>query len=249
MSAPTAGTAAPFARSFGTVCLGALTSEPKNTFKTVGYIGKWWELFDPKISPNLKNFCAVGGDAKNLFSAFEMPKNVSEIVESFSGKGKSVYKKIDSICRLSNNGGDFMKLLSRYFTIPHMKHIEGASTAFTLVGSVNGAIEHGRLLWNINGKHKDEESRWKNRVHQVINLISDFCYMIFSALAVAVWVGLLVVPTVALLLPLTVALVCSFTNYFFKNLVTLNDENRDMAQLNNAWNNHKCSPQPVPVRT
>lgn len=245
MSASATRPTAPFAKSCWTVFTEATTaknSAVKDTLKAFGYIGKWWELCDPKLATNYKNFFAVGGDGKNILSTLEMFKNVGEVADSFTNK--RTYYKIDSLCRLSNNGGDFMKLLSRFFKIPHMKHIEGVSGAFTLVGAVNNAIEHGHSLWNLD--KLSEEHRWNNGVHQVINLISDFSYMVFGALAVAVWLGLLVVPTVAVLLPLTIALVCSFTNYYFKNLVTLNDENRDSAQVNAFYNN---LPQSLRVST
>jgi hypothetical protein len=231
MATAVARSTAPSTGSVWTVVSESMTNKTalKDWFKLVGYIGKWGELCNPNLPG--KSLFAVGGDAKNGICTFEIPKSLGEVFFSFA-EGKRAYKKIDSICRLSNNAGDFMKLLSRHFSIPYMKHIEGGSAAFTLVGAVNNAVEHVGVLW---GQGEIQTDSQRNRcISTVISLISDLSYMVFGALAVAVWLGLLVIPAVAVLVPLSIALMCSFTNYYFTRLATLKDESQDTKTKINA---------------
>jgi len=253
-----------YTKSFSTVLFEAASPKEgaiKDLLKAWGYFWKWVQIFDPELSANCVACGEVGANGKNLLSGLQAAKNAYETIQStgklfteYSGASsdaryKMRYTAIKNVCDLSNNVGDFTKLLSRFFTIPHIKHVEGVSGAFTFVGAINNIWEHAKLLLNPD-KSQDEQMQFYNGVYNVINLISDICYGIVGTLVVLVWLGFITVPPVAILLPLTVALVCSLTNFFFKNLVNLNGKFPDIEKAIDAVQykqTHKCLPQAVQV--
>lgn len=254
-----------YTKSFSTVLFEATSpkeSAVKDLFKALGYVFKWAQLGDPELSANYVALGDFGTNGKNFISGLEAIKNVYESVQS-TGKlfteysdatsderYKMRYTAIKDVCGLTNNAGDFTKLLSRFFTIPHMKHVEGVSGAFTFVGAINNLWEHVRLLLNPDTQ-QDKQMQFYNGVYNVINLISDICYGIVGTFVVLMWLGFITVPPAAILLALTIALICSLVNFFLKNLVNLNGEFPDKKKALDAVEykqTHICpTPTAVPV--
>lgn len=252
-----------YTKSFSTTLFEALSpkgSAIKDLFKGVGYVAKWAQLINPQLSANYVAIGDLGTNGKNLISLFEMGKNGYEAIHS-TGKlfteysnanrderYKMRYTAIKNVCDFSSNAGDTAKLASRFFTVSHMKHVEGVCGAFTLVGAVNNLWEHVRLL--LNPVATDEQMKFKNNVYNVINVISDICYAFVGACVTLTWLGLISVPPAAVLLLLTIALTCSLINFFFKNLGNLNDEFPDNKKALDAvryQQTHVCAPVTVQV--
>jgi hypothetical protein len=249
-------TAVNYTKGFSTTLFEALSpkgSAVKDVLKSVSYASKWAQIVDPNLSPSYVAIGDLGGNAKNFLSGLEAVENSSKLYQSTkalftqydaAGADKRYdmrFTVIKNVCDLSNNVGDFTKLLSRFFQIPHMKHVEGGCGAFTLAGAVNNLWNDVSKLSNL----KETETKFNHQVHYVINVISDLCYMLVGALVVSVWLGFITVPPVAILLPLTVALVCSLTNFFFKNLTDLSGEAAAKKKAFDALEyqtTHKCLP-------
>jgi hypothetical protein len=213
--------------------------------KIFNYVIQWISRFT-EISPQVQNFGNLARDVKNFYSVTKIPSGLVDTANAanklFHSKGSKIgHAFLDFIRKLTAWANDFfdgiklglqMKLFSVGRAAPY---VDVVSAGFTAVGSLTGLIDDSIKVHNAPTKNE--------KLLHGLAIGMDISYLLVGILGIT---GFIIgAPISLVLVPLTTALVCSISYFFFKNLADPEGRNRNAAEVQEAlkW---KLQPPAIP---
>lgn len=202
--------------------------------KIFNYGIQWISRFT-EISPEVQNFGNFARDVKNFYSLTKVPAGLVDTANAanklFHSSGSRIgHAFLDFIRKLTMWANDFfdgiklglqLKLFSFGRATPY---VDVVSSGFTAVGSLNNLIDDSMKVHNAPTKNE--------KILHGFAIGMDISYLLVGIIGITAFI--IGAPISLVLIPLTTALVCSISYFFFKNLVDPEAKNRNAAEVQEA---------------
>ncbi len=204
--------------------------------KIFNYVIQWIARFT-EISPQVKSFGVFAGNVKNFYSFTRVSNSCAEVasaVDKFwkkcfdseatrSERGAAFRHVVRKFSDLSNDVCDSIKLFGQFFPLDTKvaRGVDVVSAGFTFVGSAVNLADDSIKVQNARTTNE--------KILHGLSIGMDISYLIVGALGIAAFI--ISAPISIILVPLTTALVCSISSFFFRNLADPEGKNRNPGEV------------------
>lgn len=232
-------------KSFSQVVLEFFTT--KDFSKIPNYVFQWIGRCTD-LAPELKAIGAFSGNVKNFYSLTKVPSSCVEVANAVNKlyhadknhRCAAFREMVRKVSDCLNNWFDTFKLalaVTQYTPLrAFVPIVDVLSAGFTAGGSLNNLIDDSVKVHNATTTNE--------KILHGFAIGMDISYLLVGICGIVSYV--ISAPVSIVLVPLTTALVCSISHFFFKNIVDPEGKNRNASEVQEAlkW---KLQPPEVPV--
>lgn len=215
--------------------------------KIFNYAIQWISRFT-EISPEVRSVGVFAGNVKNFYSFTKVPSSCVEVANAVDKlaraqqdrRGAAFRDVVRKVSDLSNNVCDTIKLSGQFVQLKGIAPIvDVVAAGFTAGGSLNNLIDDSMKV-----HHAPTASE---KILHGFAIGMDISYLCVGIIGIAAFI--IGAPISIILVPLTTALVCSISHFFFKNLADPEGKNRNTAEVQEAlkWQLQLPRPPAVPL--